>query len=175
MEIYVYEVDWNEFLSTFPKPGEWATLCDLQIDFDYFGFNAEASKIYGKLRGKMDDVCVKPMDYLISAICINGVPKALDQSSVYRPTIKFDKKLFPYGCDGPVIPRCSPEQIAQILESFEAIPKGVLDSAIKSHWSITKAEVFETPKEFISYIKNWIKILKSLKKSGKGLAIDVDP
>jgi hypothetical protein len=173
MEICVFEVDWEEFLATFPKAGDWAIVCDTQIDFDDFAYNIEASNVYSKLRGNIDDPCVKALALLFSAVCINGVPKKLDRSSVYKPTIKFDENDFQFGCDGPVIPRSSPEQIAQIIDAFSAIPKGTLEDAIKTNWKNSKAEAFNSSKEYVTYIKNWIKALKAVKKAKKGLAVDV--
>jgi hypothetical protein len=87
--------------------------------------------------------------------------------------VKYDKDQFQFGCDGPLIPRSSPEQVSQILDAFAAIPKGKLDEGIKANWAKSKAEMFESPKEFASYVKNWIKVLKAIKKARKGLAIDI--
>ncbi len=53
------------------------------------------------------------------------------------------------------------------------MPKGKLDEGLKGNWAKAKAEMFESPKEYASYIKNWIKVLKAIKKARKGLAIDI--
>lgn len=44
---------------------------------------------------------------------------------------------------------------------------------MKANWAKAKAETFESPKEFVSYIKNWIKVVKAIKKSRKGLSIEL--
>lgn len=173
MEICVFEVDWEVFEETFPNPGEWMEVCDSQIDFDAFGINIECASIYGRVRSKLDEDIVLALDQLFSAVCINGVPKKWNQSTLYKPVVKYDKNQFQYGCDGPLIPRSSPEQLSQILDAFAAIPKGKLDEGMKTNWAKAKAEMFESPKEFASYVKNWIKVLKAIKKARKGLAIDI--
>lgn len=173
MEICVFEVDWKVFEATFPKPGDWMAVCDSQIDFDDFGFNMECASIYGRLRNKLDDVTVLALDQLFTVVCINGVPKKWNQSTLYKPVVKYDKDQFQLGCDGPLIPCSSPEQISQILDAIAAIPKGELEEGLKANWDKAKAEMFESPKQFASYVKNWIKVLKAIKKAGKGLAIDL--
>lgn len=173
MEICVFEVDWKVFEETFPKPGDWMEVCDSQVDFDAFGFNMECASIYGRLRNKLDEVTVLALDQLFTVVCINGVPKKWNQSTLYKPVVKYDKDQFQFGCDGPLIPRSSPEQVSQILDSFAAIPKGELEQGLKANWAKAKAEMFESPKEYASYIKNWIKVLKAIKKVRKGLAIDI--
>lgn len=173
MEICVFEVDWKVFESTFPKPGDWMEVCDFQIDFDDDSFNIECASIYGRIRNKLDEDTALALDQLFSVVCINGVPKKWNQLTLYKPAVKYDKNQFPFACDGPVIPRSSPEQVSQILDAFATIPKGKLDDGIKANWTKAKAEVFESPKEFVSYIKNWIKVIKAIRKAGKGLAIDL--
>jgi hypothetical protein len=173
MEICVFEVDWKVFETTFPKPGDWMEVCDSQIDFDDFSFNMECASIYGRIRSKLDEDIVLAVDQLFSAVGINGVPKKWNQSTLYKPAVIFDKDQFQFACDGPVIPRSSPVQVSQILETFAVLPKGKLDEGIKANWAKAKAELVESPKEFASYIKNWIKVIKAIKKAGKGLAIDL--
>ncbi len=173
MEICVFEVDWKVFEATFPKPGDWMEVCDSQIDFDAFGFNIECASVYGRLRNKLDEVTVLALDQLFTVVCINGVPKKWSQSTLYKPVVKYDKDQFQFGCDGPLIPRSSPEQVSQILDSLVTIPKGKLEEELKDNWAKAKAEMFESPKQFASHVKNWIKVLKPIKKAGKGLAIDL--
>ena len=48
-----------------------------------------------------------------------------------------------------------------------------LDEGVKANWAKAKAEMFESPKDFSAYVKNWIKVLKAIKKPRKGLAIDI--
>ena len=173
MEICVFEVDWEVFEARFPKPGDWMEVCDSQIDFDDFGFNMECASIYGRLRNKLDEVTVLALDQLFTVVCVNGVPKKWNQSTLYKPVVKYDKDQFQFGCDEPQIPRSSPGQVSQILDALAAIPKGKLDEGLKVNWAKAKAEMFESPKEYASYIKNWIKVLKAIKKVRKGLAIDL--
>ncbi len=99
--------------------------------------------------------------------------KKWNQSTLYKPVVKYDKDQFQLGCDGPLIPRSSPEQVSQLLDALAAIPKGELEEGLKANWDKAKAEMFESPKQFASYVKNWIKVIKAIKKAGKGLAIDI--
>lgn len=172
-----YRVDWDVFLATFPKPGDWIRKCRRQLRFDHDGFARAQVTIYREIRPKLPAATARALDLLLAATALDGLPKrgGHDTSSLYVPRGKYRKADFEFGADGHVIPRSSPDQVAAILDALAAADLAAATAAVKAAWGKLEPKVsyFEAPAEFAAHVKNWARILEEIRDHRGGLAIDL--
>jgi hypothetical protein len=174
VQVFPERVKWKAFLKKFPKKGDWTKPCETELSWDDFTVNMEAGKRYEKMRNALSPEAAQALDKLVVAVCVNGFskPKPIDHSSLYKPHCEYEKEDFQYGEDC-VIPRASPEQVAEILAAAESIAPEALAEEIGRAWKASRSGRFDSAAEYVAYLANWIEILREIRDRGDGLTIDL--